>query len=66
MKFIVASWTSKVSLPWAGFPIGPNLKGTVYTGQTLRVTLNTGDIDKLDGISIWCADANANFGDATF
>ena len=50
----------------AGFPIGPNLKGTVYAGQTLRVTLNAGDIDKLDGISIWCADANANFGDATF
>ncbi len=50
----------------AGFPIGPNLKGTVFTGQTLRVTLNAGDIDKLDGISIWCADANANFGDATF
>jgi Electron transfer DM13 len=50
----------------AGFPIGPNLKGTVYTGQTLRVTLNAGDIDKFDGISIWCADANANFGDATF
>jgi Electron transfer DM13 len=50
----------------AGFPIGPNLKGTVYTGQTLRVTLNAGDIDKLDGISIWCIDANANFGDARF
>jgi hypothetical protein len=49
-----------------GFPIGPNLRGTVYTGQTLRVTLNAGDIDKLDGISIWCIDANANFGDATF
>jgi hypothetical protein len=50
----------------AGFAIGPNLKGTVHTGQILRVTLNAGDIDKLDGISIWCADANANFGDATF
>ena len=50
----------------AGFPIGPNLKGTVYTGQTLRVTLNAGDIDKLDGISIWCTDANANFGEARF
>jgi hypothetical protein len=50
----------------AGFPIGPNLKGTVYTGQTLRVSLNVGDIDKLDGISIWCSDANANFGDASF
>lgn len=50
----------------AGFPIGPNLKGTVYTGQTLRITLATGDIDKLDGISVWCADANANFGDGLF
>jgi hypothetical protein len=49
-----------------GFQIGPNLRGTTYTGQTLRVTLNAGDIDKLDGISIWFVDANANFGDATF
>jgi hypothetical protein len=50
----------------AGFPIGTNLKGMVYAGQTLRVTMNAGDIDKLDGISIWCADANANFGEARF
>jgi hypothetical protein len=49
-----------------GFPIGPNLRGTVYTGQTLRLALRPGDIDKLDGISIWCADVNANFGDVTF
>lgn len=49
-----------------GFPIGPNLRGTVFTGQTLRVTMKPGDIDKLDGISIWCSDANANFGDASF
>jgi hypothetical protein len=49
-----------------GFPIGPNLRGTVYTGQTLRLALRTGDIDKLDSISIWCVDANANFGDVTF
>jgi Electron transfer DM13 len=50
----------------AGFPIGPNLKGTVFSNQTLRVTLQAGDLDKLDGISIWCTDANANFGDGTF
>jgi Electron transfer DM13 len=50
----------------AGFPIGTNLKGTVFSNQTLRVTLQAGDLDKLDGISIWCADANANFGDGTF
>lgn len=50
----------------AGFAIGDNLKGRVFTGQRLVVTLSAGDIDKLDGISIWCADANANFGDASF
>lgn len=50
----------------SGFPIGDNLKGRVFTGQTLRVTMNAGDINKLDGISIWCADVNANFGDAKF
>ncbi len=49
-----------------GFPIGPNLKGTVFNNQTLRVTLQVGDLDKLDGISIWCTDANANFGDGIF
>jgi hypothetical protein len=49
-----------------GFPIGDNLRGRVFTGQTLRVTMKAGDIDKLDGISIWCTDANANFGDLTF
>ena len=50
----------------SGFAIGDNLKGRVFTGQTLRVTLKPGDIDKLDGISIWCSDASANFGDARF
>ncbi len=50
----------------AGFPIGPNLRGTVFANQTLTVTLAAGDLDKLDGISIWCTDANANFGDGKF
>ncbi len=50
----------------AGFPVGTNLRGTVFNNQTLKVTLQPGDLDKLDGISIWCADANANFGDGTF
>jgi hypothetical protein len=49
-----------------GFPIGDNLRGRVFTGQTLTVKMKAGDIDKLDGISIWCTDANANFGDLTF
>jgi Electron transfer DM13 len=50
----------------AGFPVGVNLKGTVFNNQTLKVSLQAGDLDKLDGISIWCTDANANFGDGTF
>ena len=49
-----------------GFAIGENLKGKVFTGQTLKVTLKPGDLDKLDGISIWCEDAKANFGDGSF
>jgi Electron transfer DM13 len=50
----------------AGFPTGSNLRGTVYNNKTLRVTLQAGDLDRLDGISIWCSDANANFGDGLF
>jgi Electron transfer DM13 len=50
----------------AGFPIGVNLRGTVFINQTLTVSLNPGDLDRLDGISIWCSDANANFGDGRF
>jgi Electron transfer DM13 len=49
-----------------GFPIGPNLQGTAYKNKTLRVSLKAGDIDKLDGISIWCSDVNADFGNASF
>jgi Electron transfer DM13 len=49
-----------------GFPVGPNLRGTVYTGQTLRVSLLPGQINLLNGISIWCSDANTSFGDTLF
>ena len=56
----------KASNYGAGFPIGNNLKGTSFANQTLTITLNAGDLDKLDGISIWCADANANFGAGLF
>jgi Electron transfer DM13 len=50
----------------AGFAIGPNLFGTRRTNETIRVTLKTGDLDNLDGISIWCVRANVNFGDGLF
>jgi hypothetical protein len=50
----------------AGFPIGNNLFGTRRTNETIRVTLKTGDLDKLDGISIWCIGAGVSFGDGLF
>ena len=50
----------------AGFPVGNNLRGTSFANQTLTVKLSAGDLDKMDGVSIWCTDANANFGDGLF
>ena len=50
----------------AGFPVGINLRGTSFANQTLTVALSAGDLDKMDGVSIWCTDANANFGDGAF
>lgn len=50
----------------AGFAVGNNLRGTSFANQTLTVKLNAGDLDRMDGVSIWCADANANFGDGLF
>lgn len=50
----------------AGFPVGNNLRGTSFANQTLTVNLKAGELDKMDGVSIWCTDANANFGDGLF
>ena len=50
----------------AGFAIGNNLRGTSFANQTLSIALNPGDLDKLDGISIWCTDATISFGDGLF
>jgi Electron transfer DM13 len=57
---------AKASNYASGFPIGTNLFGTRRTNETLRITLKTGDLDGLDGISIWCVRAGANFGDGLF
>jgi Electron transfer DM13 len=50
----------------AGFAIGTNLFGKSQTNATLVLTLKDKEIDNLDGISIWCVRAGANFGDGTF
>ena len=50
----------------SGFPIGTNLFGKPVVNGTVRVALKEGDLDKLDGVSIWCVRAGANFGDGLF
>ncbi|MEX1166619.1 MAG: DM13 domain-containing protein [Hydrogenophaga sp.] len=49
-----------------GFRIGGNLFGVQRSNATERVSLQAGDLDKLDGISIWCERAGASFGDGIF
>jgi len=49
------------------FPIGSQLNGQVYNGETIEVTLPNGKtFDDLTGLSVWCADFNADFGNMTF
>jgi hypothetical protein len=50
----------------SGFAVGPNLFGTRRTNETIQVTLPTGALDALDGISIWCVRAGVSFGDGLF
>jgi Electron transfer DM13 len=57
---------AKASNYAAGFAIGSNLFGTRRTNETIRLTLKTGELDNLDGISIWCVRAAASFGDGSF
>jgi hypothetical protein len=50
----------------AGFAFGKNLFGTRLTNATVTLTLKDGDLDNLDGISIWCIRAGVSFGDGLF
>jgi hypothetical protein len=50
----------------SGFAIGPNLFGKAQSNATIVLTLKEKDLDNLDGISIWCVRASANFGDGLF
>jgi Electron transfer DM13 len=50
----------------SGFAIGPNLFGTRRTNETVTLTLKTGDLDNMDGISIWCVRAGVSFGQGQF
>ena len=50
----------------AGFAIGNNIKGQTFANQTLTLLLKPGDLDKMDGLSIWCSDVRVSFGDGIF
>ncbi len=51
----------------SAFLMGPQLQGTVYENDTLTITLPNGKtLDDLTGISVWCSDFNADFGNMTF
>jgi len=50
-----------------GFPIGENLYGMSHTDETLTLTLpQTRTLDDLNGISVWCVQARADFGSGMF
>lgn len=59
-------WGAKGGNYSGGFRIGSNLFGTPRSNATVQVSLQAGDIDKLDGISIWCEGARVSFGDGLF
>jgi Electron transfer DM13 len=59
-------WGAKGGNYGSGFRIGSNLFGTPRANATVLVSLQAGDIDKLDGISIWCEGARVSFGDGLF
>lgn len=49
------------------FIIGEQLNGTVFANDELTLTLPAGrSLDDLNGISVWCADFDINFGSASF
>ena len=50
----------------SGFAIGPNLFGAAKTNANLILKLKDGDLEKLDGISVWCVRAGVSFGDGRF
>lgn len=51
----------------AAFVLGNQLNGTVYNNEEIILTLPDGKtLDDLTGLSVWCVDFAANFGDMTF
>ncbi len=50
-----------------GLAVPPLLSGTVYSGDSLTLTLPPGEtLDRYGAISVWCEDFNVNFGSGSF
>lgn len=62
----VFAYGGKASNYAAGFAVGKNLFGTRISNGSVTLTLKDGDLDNLDGISIWCVRAGVSFGDGLF
>ena len=51
----------------AGFPIGNEINGMVFDNDTLIIKLpDPVHLDKMNGVSVWCADFAVSFGDGLF
>ena len=49
------------------FPIGESISGQVYNGEKITLSLPAGKtLDDLSGLSVWCVDFNADFGNIEF
>lgn len=47
--------------------IGPQLNGQAYSDETFDITFTNPDmLDDIDGISVWCFEFNASFGEGLF
>lgn len=64
--YFYAAVDSQFNSPSA-FIIGERLTGTVFTNDTLQVSLPQGkSLDDLDSLSVWCVDFSVDFGSLTF
>jgi hypothetical protein len=51
----------------SAFPLGNELQGQIYENASFTISLpNNKTLDDLTGLSVWCADFNADFGNMTF
>lgn len=51
----------------SGFPMSEDLKGQSFDNETLEVSLPPGkSLDDLGAISVWCVDADVDFGSGEF